>query len=244
MWSQDNDSLPVREVIETGRPKLFDFEYPIFDSKYKGVFETHFIRNFYMREIGFETEGLFKFNLESWLLINMPYFNKMFESELLKFDPLVNSKTVEDSTKNKNTDGKTDSTMKGDVANTNKTTGNVTQSDTAFNRKLENDTPDSRLAITTAEGKGIIEYASQIDEQSMNSDSNINNDVTSTGTQDSSTTGNVVTDITELETYLTTREGKVGAVTYSEMLMEYRKSFARIEKQMFEEMQQLFMLVY
>jgi hypothetical protein len=70
--------------------KTIRLYYPIFDTNYKAIFETHFIRNFYTREIGFETEGLFKFKLENWLSINMGYFNKMFESELLTFDPLIN----------------------------------------------------------------------------------------------------------------------------------------------------------
>nr|prf protein p11,lower collar [Bacillus phage phi29] len=76
MWSQGETGLSTAEKIEKGRPKLFDFNYPIFDESYRTIFETHFIRNFYMREIGFETEGLFKFHLETWLMINMPYFNK------------------------------------------------------------------------------------------------------------------------------------------------------------------------
>jgi hypothetical protein len=55
-----------------------------------------------MREIGFETEGLFKFNLETWMIINMPFFNKLFESESLTFDPLTNYKL--DTTHNKKAD--------------------------------------------------------------------------------------------------------------------------------------------
>lgn len=87
-YTQDDENLSHRERISVGREKLFDFNYPIFDVDYKAVFETNFIRNFYMREIGFESEGLFKFQLETWLLINMPYYNRLFESELIKFNPL------------------------------------------------------------------------------------------------------------------------------------------------------------
>ena len=73
MWSQHIPDISTRERIEIGRKKLFDFPYPIFDEKYRKEFETKFIRNFYMKEIGFETEELFKFRLENWLTINMPY---------------------------------------------------------------------------------------------------------------------------------------------------------------------------
>lgn len=244
MWSQNEEGLSTKDVIEKGRTKLFDFDYPIFDPKYKAVFETNFIRNFYMREIGFETEGLFKFQLESWLKIHMPFFNKMFESELLVFDPLMNSSMSSNSTKNKDTDGTINKTANGTVDRTNNQDTNGTVTDNKFNRKLESETPDSRLAITTLDGAGVIEYASRIEEDTdkNTSTSDINTNGTSKDT--SNVTDNTTSNITDLETYVQTRTGKIGSVTYSKMLMEYRQSLVRIEKQMFEEMQQLFMLVY
>jgi hypothetical protein len=243
MWSQD-EQLPVREVIEKGRPKLFDFQYPMFDPKYKAVFETNFIRNFYTREIGFETEGLFKFQLESWLLINMPYFNKMFESELLKFDPLVNSKMDATSSKTKDTDSKVDVATKGDKNSTNNQAVNGSHSENAFNRQLESNTPDSRLAITTDDGKGVIQYASNINESSLKSDGTSQNKIDGSSSDNTTLSGNTITDVTETEDYLQSRTGKIGSITYSKMLMEYRESFLRIEQKIFKEMQQLFMLVY
>lgn len=276
MWSQDNEALSAKERIEIGRPKLFDFNYPIFDPNYKNVFETNFIRKFYMREIGFETENLFKFQLETWLLINMPYFNKMFESELLKFDPLMNTQMSTDSTKNKDTDStlntttdknttkttlqKIDGTENKDVLDTEIKSVDGTSSDTSFNRVLESNTPDNRLAITTADGAGVIEYASNIQEGTLKNNGTSSNDVNGTTTSDvdvittknidgtdtdvTGVTGLHVNAITDLETFIQTSVGKIGSVTYSKMLMEYRESLVRIENKMFEEMQQLFMLVY
>jgi hypothetical protein len=275
MWSQ-NESLSTRDKIEKGRTKLFDFDYPIFDVSYKKVFETHFIRNFFTREIGFETEGLFKFHLETWLMVNMPYFNKLFESELIAFDPLTNTK--QDTTIKKTNDktqsntSKTDGTSNTTNDATNSTTGNTTTSNTEnqtangsqtgsdFNRQLESNTPDSRLTITTNDGAGVIEYASKIQE---NSDKKTNtteetNEVTHDGTVDKTSTatthatGEDVTSVTstgngtinEIEDYLQSKTGKIGSQTYSSMVNEYRESFLRIEKQMFREMQELFMLVY
>ena len=238
------EELSTKQLIEEGRKKLFDFDYQIFDPLYKGVFETNFIRNFYMREIGFETEGLFKFQLETWLLINMPFFNKMFESELIEFDPLVNSKMTADYTKKKDTDGTVDINTDSTNTNVNNQSTIGTQTTDNFNRDIESDTPDSRLAITTADGSGVIEYASKITEN-KNKGTNTNDISTNGGSTDTiDLTGQTVSDVTELETFLQTREGKTGSVTYSKMLSEYRKTFLRIEKEIFSEMQQLFMLVY
>lgn len=238
--SQYQTGLSTRDKIEIGRKTLFDFEYPIFDETYRKVFETHFIRNFYMREIGTETEGLFKFNLETWLLINMPYFNKLFESELLDYDPLTNSKM--ETTHTKTTDK--------DRADTRNTTGNTTNDGTrndsataeSFNRELESDTPDNRLAITTAEGEGVIEYASKIEEDKANSTSTGNS--TTSETQNSTIDDTVNSEINETEDFIMNRLGKIGVQTYAKMLQEHRSAFLRIEKQIFDEMQELFMMVY
>ena len=43
-----------------------------------------------MREIGFETVGLFKLFLNERMAEIMPYYNKLYESETFEFDPLKN----------------------------------------------------------------------------------------------------------------------------------------------------------
>jgi hypothetical protein len=272
----DVSKLSTTEMIEQGRQKLFNFDYEIFDPNYKAVWETNFIRNFFFREIGFETEDLFQFQLETWLRINMPYFNKLFTSETLKFDPLMNA-TMDttytnnkdrDITENKSSDRDTtrtktetiNGTENTDVSGTEHTTGNDTQSNSGFSRHLESETPDNRLSITTADGSGVIEYASFIGEDTNNSSGTTTKDdnTTRTNNVDTTTTNNVdgtdtdkttITDtntnkITDVESYVSNRVGKTGDMTYSEMVMKYRESFIRIEKRMYEEMQQLFMLVY
>lgn len=256
----DVSKLSTKELIEQGRKKLFNFTYDIFDENYRAVWETNFIRNFYFREIGFETESLFQFQLESWLRVNMSFFNKLFESELLEFNPLINSEITTNTNKNKDVDKTINTTINSDSTTTNKQkidgtenqNVNRTQNDTSFNRHLESETPDSRLSITTADGSGVIEYASRIEEDINKNTSNSTNDVdtTTTNSVDGSTTdntdvtNNTTNNITDVETYVSKRTGKVGEVTYSKMLMEYRQSLIRVENKMFNEMQQLFMLVY
>lgn len=260
-WSQTISPAPsVSSIIETGRTHLFDFDYPFFDETKKKQFETDFIRNFYTREIGFETEGLFKFKLETWLSINMPYWNQMFQSELIEFDPLTNSKR--DTTNNQTIDSTSEITgdeEHNDHATTgNDMTGTVTDKDTGtvtdnnFNRKLHSDTPDSRLEITTNDGQGVIEYASDIDENNANNQRTLNTQNQRTlnthvgGNNDSNGGINQHQNATNNQTNDTTihSEGKIGVQSYSKMLAEYRDTFLRIEKQIFAEMNELFMLIY
>jgi hypothetical protein len=211
MWSQDNEDLPTRDVIEAGRPKLFDFDYPLFTPDYKKDFETRFIRNFYFTEIGFETEELFKFHLENWLQINMPFWNNMLKSELITFDPLTNTKVdstanktkdrtqndIKDGTQHSNTSG-TSNTVNDLTSETNVTAGSDTTEgvdESRFNRHLESDTPDSRLTITpNTDGSGTIEYASRITEDK---DTDSRNSTKSTdATNDSNTTDHATNDVT------------------------------------------------
>jgi len=209
-FSQYETGLSLNEKIERGRTRLFDFSYPFFDESKKKEFERLFIMEFYNREIGYETIGRFKLALETWLNINMVYWNKLLESENLKFEPflntimdkngnLVNTKdrldtmdsvrdTKVDSNFSQDGTSKTvsDGTSDTDKNETVDKTGNKKDSfddkenTNSFDRKLNSDTPDTRLQITTEDGKGIIEYASNIDEETNKSDRTLNH----TGNED------------------------------------------------------------
>ena len=76
------------EILEAGREYIFDFDYPIFDTEYKSVLETKILKHYYTREISEETVGLWKLRLNARMSEIMPYFNKLYESELLLFNPL------------------------------------------------------------------------------------------------------------------------------------------------------------
>lgn len=78
----------IEQVIKNCLPKVFDFNFPIFDESYRSVLETKILRHYYTREIGLETAGLWKLKLNTKLNEIMPYYNKLYKSELIKFNPL------------------------------------------------------------------------------------------------------------------------------------------------------------
>lgn len=78
----------VDTVIEDAIPIIFSFNFPIFDEDYRNVLCTKILRHYYTREIGLETYGLWKLKLQTKLNEIMPYYNKLYETELLKYDPL------------------------------------------------------------------------------------------------------------------------------------------------------------
>lgn len=78
----------VDEIVTTAAPLIFNFEFPIFDETYRLPLEKRILKHFYTREICAETVGLWQLMLEDKLNLVMPYYNKLYESNLLEFNPL------------------------------------------------------------------------------------------------------------------------------------------------------------
>lgn len=78
----------VEDIITIAAPKVFNFDFPIFDENYRLPLEKKILRHYYTREIGEETVGLWKLRMQDTLCNLMPYYNKLYESELIKFNPL------------------------------------------------------------------------------------------------------------------------------------------------------------
>lgn len=77
----------IENIVTLAAPKIFDFDFPIFDENYRLILEKRILKHFYTREICEETYGLWKLRLEDKLNLIMPYYNKMYESAHLPFDP-------------------------------------------------------------------------------------------------------------------------------------------------------------
>jgi hypothetical protein len=234
----------LRDKIELARTKIFDFDYPFYDETKRADFETDFIRNFFMREIGFETEELWKFQLENYLRINMGYWNNLFKSELIQFNPLDNTKTdsTHDTTNDQTMNGSSETKGNSNGTSSQSTNGSLVEND--FQRHLESDTPDTRLSITANDGQGVIEYANRIDEDTNNNSKTSSGAASGSTTESSDATSTASQTTNETESAITHKEGKIGVQSFSKMLQEYRETFLRIEKEIFKEMNQLFMLVY
>ena len=119
----------VKDIIEAARPKIFSFDYPIFNANYKGVLETKILKHFYMREIAHETVGLWKLRLDTRMNEIMPYYNNLYRSETLQFNPLHD---IDVSTTHKN-----------EASNQHHNEGTVNGVSTAENTQTQNATKES-----------------------------------------------------------------------------------------------------
>ena len=102
----------VNSVIERAIPKIFDFDFPIFKAEYKAVLAKKILLHYYTREIGYETYGLWKLKLNTKLNEIMPYYNQLYESALLEFNPMddVNYTRQHEGQRNKQEEGNTENT--------------------------------------------------------------------------------------------------------------------------------------
>lgn len=86
----------IENVLNDSWRKIFDFDFPIFDEAYRPVLCKKILKHYYTREIGFETVGLWKLKLNMLLNEIMPYYNKLYDSELLKFNPFYDADYTKD----------------------------------------------------------------------------------------------------------------------------------------------------
>ena len=80
----------VESICNAAWTEIFWDSLELFDATYKSVLFPKILLHYYTREIGFETVGLRKLKLNTKLKEILPYYNKLYESELLKFDPMHN----------------------------------------------------------------------------------------------------------------------------------------------------------
>nr|DAL74967.1 MAG TPA: Lower collar protein [Caudoviricetes sp.] len=101
------------DICYQSRPLIFDFNYPIFDEEYRPVLETNFIKFFYTYEIGSETWRLFKDRLNADFAVKMPYYNELYKTQLMKFDPFTTVDITETNKGQRTANGNTSTDSKG-----------------------------------------------------------------------------------------------------------------------------------
>lgn len=99
--SESEGQTSVKQIIATAIPSVFDFDFPIFDESYRTVLETKILKHYYTREIGLETAGLWKLKLDTKLNEIMPFYNQLYKSELIEFNPMYDVDLTRDHTLNR-----------------------------------------------------------------------------------------------------------------------------------------------
>lgn len=142
----------IDEVIAEAKDQIFE-EYPIFDEEYRNVLNTKILRHYYTREICAETVGLWKLWLNNKMNEIMPYYNELYRSALLEFNPLndVNITTTRNVNTSGNDSGNTTKTATDNRQRTRDVTEEVegtVENDVTSNTNTETDTTNTSKLIS------------------------------------------------------------------------------------------------
>lgn len=80
----------VNEIVAAACPKIFDPTLTFYNDETRDRLLPKILVHYYTREIGFETVGLWKLKLNQKLREILPYYNQLYASEDLEYDPLKN----------------------------------------------------------------------------------------------------------------------------------------------------------
>lgn len=103
----------IDNVLTTAAPIVFDFDFPMWDESYRLVLEKKILKHYYTREICAETVGLWKLWLSDRMNMIMPYYNKLYETTVLEYNPLYNVGYRSDGRSNDNGSNYGESTFDG-----------------------------------------------------------------------------------------------------------------------------------
>ena len=264
VWEDDLDLNSRDEIVAHAQPKLFNFDYPLYDSNLKETFEKDFIRHFYTREIGSESIALFKLRLQDYLYLNHEKWQRLYQNVDEDINPFTNIdiKTIRDINEEEKTnrdreqqDEETDSRTGSDNEQMTTTQDNTVNSHADdFTRNLEQTPPDERLTITAQDGVGLIDYASNIQENKNVNDANQTSTTegTRTNVRDNEQSGERNKNVNELENqkraleqlYNERKVGKTWNKSFVEVYNEYVNHFQGLHKMMFKDMEKLFLGVF
>lgn len=155
-------------------------EYPIFDESYRNTLNDKIIDHFYFREIGFETVAQFAWFMRRTMNEIMPYYNKLYETELMIDNPLS------DFDKSWREDWDANISDTGIIGNTSESTTNADSSGESHNRNVYQDTPMSLLDNSSAPTIEGLDYATNVtyDDGTTSDESTTTTDSDSTRTTD------------------------------------------------------------
>ena len=249
----------IDSIIQDAIPLIFSFDFPIFDEEYRNVLCTKILRHYYTREIGLETYGLWKLKLQTKLNEIMPYYNKLYESELYKYNPLhdvdmtttnVGQKTGE------RTDVQNDdrtNTFSGSRTSENEQTNvasneNVRNSDSQ-DRDMYSDTPQGSL--TGVDTNAYLTNFRKILGTNNTTDKGNATDVaqgkqtTSDQNTESSTGRNTsIGKTNNTEDYVMHVVGKSAGANYAKMIKDFRDNLLNIDMDIIRDLGELFMLLW
>lgn len=151
--------LTLNDKLQIALPKIFSFDFPIYDESHRETLERKIVLHYFNHEICAETVQLWKLFLEEQLNLIMPQYNELYKTLAWKYEPLTDvsfMETMERQTKHDRegqSQGTTASTQDDSYSNTVDRTGKtVTEEQTAGSGTKDTQTQGTSSSDTTTSG--------------------------------------------------------------------------------------------
>ena len=258
----------VDSVLDQCWNQIFTTNTAFFDESYRSVLCKKILKRYYTREIGCETVGLWKLWMNERLESVMPYYNQLYKSELIEFNPMYDvdlsttheKENAEARHSAENESGKHEqwnmhNEHYEDNYGSNRTTNDINKTEKTVNvgsTDLYSDTPQG--SISGLENMNYLTNARKVDtdtadDTSFSGTTDTNVDDKSDGVREWTDAENYThskdntadASVNSSEDYFQHVLGKSGGASYSKMLMEFRETFLNIDNMVIEEFADLFM---
>lgn len=167
----------------------------------------------------------------------MPYYNQLYKSELLEFNPFYDVELTR-SREGSGTSNKTSNNTETNSGTTkNVSSGSGTSNTDTLNRF--SDTPQNSM-----DTQGIADSVPLTTVTKVNEDNITTNESTDTLTRNDSKTGNGTENINNTDKYIETVKGKQGTENYSSLLKKFRETFLNIDMMIIEDCSDCFFTLW
>lgn len=235
--SESEGADNVDSILDKCWNKVFNFDFPIFDENYRQVLCRKILKHYYTREIAHETVGRWKLALNAKLNEIMPYYNQLYKSELLEFNPFYDV----DLTRSREGSGTSNRTSNNTETNSG-TSKNVSSDSSTSNTDTLNrfsDTPQNSM-----DTQGIADSVPLTTVTKVNEDNTTTNKSTDTLTRNDTKTGNGTENINNTDKYIETVKGKQGTENYSSLLKKFRETFLNIDMMIIDDCSDCFFTLW
>lgn len=244
-YKDSQGASTVADILNKCWDRIFSFDFPIFDEKYRKALCIKILRHYYTREIAAETEGLWNLWLQTRMNEIMPYYNKLYKLAELEIDPIkdVNFTTTH---KGSGTDkGNIDGTFEHmpETKTITKNEGTVKDKADGGTRTIGgySDTPLGNL--NNVEGMNYLTSANQT--LFSNTQGNTQTlDTTNTVEQTGGNRTNEYRNLSTTDEYVNSVVGKTAGSSYGKLIREYRDSLQNVDMLIIQNLSDLFMTIW
>ena len=250
-----NYTMTVNDCLNNPLTPMFNFDYPFYidDVQAKAAFEEKFIMYYLNKEIGFETFARFENALKSRLIIKMPYYKQLYETELAskEINFLLNKDLTETTTREltgieNGTGNKRLTNEQSQNASSNMTsTGEFTSSN-----QSTGDSKTSQMNDGVASASLDANYLTGVSHDESSTTDNQQSKTSSNDKQESTITGNQSEEETnrrentQSETTSLVSQGNIGITSSAQLLKEWREVLINMDEMIIKDCRDLFMQIY